>query len=122
MTGNIRILGRHIVSRGNGLLERLAIERKRFDGRVQSLAREIYDPGDGAAILLHDPNRSRVILVCRFRLPAYLKDRYESLIEVCAGKLEGEDTESRISKEAEEETGFWCEIRAASSKLIASSP
>jgi GDP-mannose pyrophosphatase NudK len=71
MAGNIRILGRHIVSRGNGLLERLAVERKRFDGRLQGLAREIYDPGDGAAILLYDPSRSGVVLVRQFRLPAF---------------------------------------------------
>jgi GDP-mannose pyrophosphatase NudK len=69
MTGNIRILGRH--SSGNGLLERLAVERKRFDGRAQSLAREIYDPGDGVAILLYDPSRSCVVLVRQFRLPVF---------------------------------------------------
>ncbi len=106
MTGNIRILGRQILGRGHGLLEKLVIERKRFDGRMQSLAREIYDPGDGAAILLYDPGRSRVVLVRQFRLPAYLKDRHESLIEVCAGRLDGDNAESRIVKEAEEETGF----------------
>jgi hypothetical protein len=39
--------------------------------------------------------------------PAFLRRRHESLIEVCAGKLEGEDAESRISKEAEEDTGFF---------------
>ena len=37
---------------------------------------------------------------------AFLKDRRESLIEVCAGRLDGEDAETRIVKEAEEETGF----------------
>lgn len=87
-------------------MERLAIERKRFDGRVQSLNREIYDPGDGAAILLYDPGRSRVALVRQFRVPAFLKDRRESLIEVCAGRLDGENAETRIVKEAEEKTGF----------------
>ncbi|MDQ6701710.1 MAG: hypothetical protein M3Z96_00640 [Pseudomonadota bacterium] len=90
MTGNIRILGRHIVSRGNGSLERLGVERKRFDGRVQSLAREIYDPGDGAAISLNGPSRSRVVLVRQFRLPVFLRRGHESLNEVCAGRLEGE--------------------------------
>ncbi|MFZ0185241.1 MAG: GDP-mannose pyrophosphatase, partial [Nitrosotalea sp.] len=30
----------------------------------------------------------------------------DSLIEVCAGRLDGEDAETRIIKEAEEETGF----------------
>lgn len=106
MTDNIRVVGRQIVARGHGLLERVAIERKRFDGRMQSLAHEVYDTGNGAAILLYDPGRSRVVLVRQFRLPAYLKDRHESLIEVCAGKLDGESAEIRIIKEAEEETGF----------------
>jgi hypothetical protein len=116
MTGNIHILGRHIVSRGNGLMEKLAIERKRFDGRVQSLACEIHDPGDGAAILLCYPSRQRVVLVRQFRLPAFLTRRHESLVEACAGKRDGDDAKSRISNEAEEE-GFRCEIHAASSKL-----
>ncbi len=88
------------------MLEKVAIERKRFDGRMQSLAHEVYDTGNGAAILLYDPRRSRVVLVRQFRLPAYLKDGHESLIEVCAGKLDGENAESRIIKEAEEETGY----------------
>jgi nudix-type nucleoside diphosphatase (YffH/AdpP family) len=106
MTANIRICERRAVSKGHGLLERLSIERKRFDGRMQSISREVYDPGDGAAILLYDPFRSRIVLVRQFRAPAYLKDGRESLIEVCAGRLEGEDALSRIIKEAEEETGF----------------
>jgi GDP-mannose pyrophosphatase NudK len=106
MTGNIRILGRRLISRGNGLLEKFSVTRKRFDGRLQSLDREIYDTGDGAAILLYDPSRSRVVLVRQFRLTAFLRDGRESLIEVCAGRLEGEDADKRIIKEVEEETGF----------------
>jgi GDP-mannose pyrophosphatase NudK len=104
ITGNIRNAGRH--SRGNELLERPAIERKRFDGRVQSLAREIHDPGDGAAILLCYPSRLRVVLVRQFRLPAFLTRRHESLVEGCARKRDGDDVESRISNEAEKKSGF----------------
>jgi nudix-type nucleoside diphosphatase (YffH/AdpP family) len=106
MAGNIHIRGRQTISSGHGTLERLSIERKRFDGRTQTIAREIYDPGDGAAILLYDPSRSRVVLVRQFRAPAYLRDGRESLIEVCAGRLDGEDALTRIVKETEEETGF----------------
>lgn len=106
MKGSILIHARELLSRGHGLLERFSVERQRFDGRKESLAREIYDPGDGAAILLYDPARSRVVLVRQFRLATYLRDGHESLIEVCAGRLEGEDAESRIVKEAEEETGY----------------
>jgi len=106
MTERICIRRRQVVSRGHGVLERLSVERTRFDGDTESLAREIYDPGDGAAILLYDPSRSRVVLVRQFRLASYLRDGLESLIEVCAGRLEGEEAENRIIKEAEEETGF----------------
>jgi GDP-mannose pyrophosphatase NudK len=106
MSGNIFVRRRQIISQGHGELQRLIVERKRFDGRIQSLAREVYDPGDGAAILLYDPKSTRVVLVRQFRIPAYLRDGHESMIEVCAGRLEGEDAESRIIKEAEEETGF----------------
>ncbi|HTV31970.1 MAG TPA: NUDIX domain-containing protein, partial [Methylocella sp.] len=88
-----------------GSLEFFKINRRRFDGLPQMIGREVYDTGDGVAILLYDPVRSRVVLVRQFRLPAYLRDGRESLIEVCAGKLEGEEPVTRIIKEAEEETG-----------------
>ena len=106
MSRRVLILSRQAISRGFGLLERLSIELKRFDGRLQTQAREIYDTGDGAAILLYDPARSTVVLVRQFRLPAYLKDGRDSMIEVCAGRLEGLDPETRIAREVEEETGF----------------
>jgi nudix-type nucleoside diphosphatase (YffH/AdpP family) len=102
----IRILGRKLVSRGFGLLERLGVELRRLDGRLQAHEFEIYDTGDGAAILLYDPTRSTVVLVRQFRLPPYLKEGRDSLIEVCAGRLEGSDPQTRIVHEAEEETGF----------------
>jgi GDP-mannose pyrophosphatase NudK len=106
MTGGIRILARRVLSRGNGILEKFTVSRNRFNGSAQSFDREIYDTGDGVAILLYDPSRSRVILVRQFRMTAFLRDGRESLIEVCAGRLENEDAEPRIIKEAEEETGI----------------
>ncbi len=106
MSRLVRILSRRAISQGFGLVERLSIEVKRFNGRLQTQAREIYDTGDGAAILLYDPTRSTVVLVRQFRLPAYLKEGRDSMVEVCAGRLEGLDPETRIAREAEEETGF----------------
>jgi GDP-mannose pyrophosphatase NudK len=106
MIDRIRILSRTLLSRGHGLVEKISLQRQRFDGGVQDISREVYDTGDGAAILLYDPSRSTVVLVRQFRLPAFLKDERESLIEVCAGKLEGADALTRIVREAEEETGF----------------
>lgn len=106
MAGDIHILARRLLSRGYGVLERFTYTRKRADGSIQKADHEMYDSGNGAAILLYDPSRSRIVLVRQFRLTAFVKDGRKSLIEVCAGKLDGEDAESRIIKEAEEETGF----------------
>lgn len=106
MTGSPRILARDILFHGYGLLTKFIVERRRYDGRMQSFTREMYDTGDGAAILLYDPTRSTVVLVRQFRLPAFVNGGHEHLIEVCAGKLEGEDALGRIVKETEEETGI----------------
>jgi nudix-type nucleoside diphosphatase (YffH/AdpP family) len=103
---SIEIRERRVVSNKHGTLEEFGLMRKRFDGSSQDLKREIYDPGDSAAILLYDPRRSRVLLTRQFRLPSYLKDGRENLIEACAGRLQGADARSRIIKEAEEETGY----------------
>lgn len=106
MTGSVRILARDLLFRGFGQLVKFVVERRRFDGGMQTLTRELYDSGDGAAILLYDPTRGRIVLVRQFRLPALVNGGHEHLIEVCAGKLEGEDALTRIVKEVEEETGF----------------
>lgn len=106
MTGSVRILARDLLFRGFGQLVKFVVERRRLDGGMQTLTRELYDSGDGAAILLYDPTRGRVVLVRQFRLPALVNGGHEHLIEVCAGKLEGEDALTRIVKEVEEETGF----------------
>ena len=102
----IDILSREILARGYGLLQKLTLRRQKFDGTPQDITREVYDTGDGAAILLYDPDRRRVLLVRQFRLAAYLATDLESLIEVCAGKLDGLDAASRIIMEVQEETGY----------------
>lgn len=106
MTVAVRILARDVLSRGFGLLTKYVVERRRYDGRMQTMAREVYDAGDGAAILLYDPMRSTVILVRQFRMPALVNGGHEQLIEVCAGKLDGADAIACIVKEAEEEAGI----------------
>lgn len=106
MAGSVRVLSRDVLFRGFGRIVKFMIERRRYDGRMQTFARELYDAGDGAAILLYDPARGTVVLVKQFRLPALVNGGHEQLIEVCAGKLEGEDPVAGIVREAEEETGF----------------
>jgi GDP-mannose pyrophosphatase NudK len=106
MTHSIRILAQDVLNRGFGILTKYIVERRRYDGQMQKITREVYDTGDGAAILLYDPSRATVILVRQFRMPALVNGGHEHLIEVCAGKLEGDNPMACIVKEAEEETGI----------------
>lgn len=106
MDETVKILSREIISRGFGLLQKVTVRRRKFDATQQEITRDVYDTGDGAAILLYDPDRRRVLLVRQFRIAAYLAAGRQSLIEVCAGKLEGLDAARRIVMEVAEETGY----------------
>ncbi|UCU97429.1 GDP-mannose pyrophosphatase NudK [Acidovorax radicis] len=89
------------------VLRKVSFDLRRRDGQWQRQSREAYDRGNGAALLLFDPRRQTVVLTRQFRLPAFLNgcaDGY--LIETCAGLLDGDDPETCIRREAEEETGY----------------
>ena len=89
------------------VLRRVTCSLRRRDGQWQTMSREAYDRGNGAALLLFDPRRSTVVLTRQFRLPAFLNGCADGLlIETCAGLLDGDDPETCIRREAEEETGY----------------
>ncbi len=106
MTEKTRIVSRKTLSKGFSHVEEIVFRRRRSDGAMHDLTREILDPGDGAAILPYDRSRGTIILIRQFRGVAFLKQDFEGLIETCAGKLEGVDPVTRIIKETEEETGL----------------
>lgn len=108
---HVRLLNAELLSNDWYLLRKITFELKRRDGSWQQQSREAYDRGNGAALLLFDPQRGTVVLTRQFRLPAFINgcsDGY--LIEACAGLLDGNDPLTCIRKEAEEETGY--QIRA----------
>ena len=77
------------------------------DGEWTEQQREVYDRGNGATILLRDETRDTVLLTRQFRLPAYLNGHPDGmLLEAPAGLLDGDDPETAIRREAEEETGY----------------
>ena len=94
------------MARGFGHLERLIFRRRRSDGAMDDLTRDILTTGDGAAILPYDVARGTIILIRQFRGVAFLRDGDEGIIEACAGKLEGAEPLARIVAETEEETGI----------------
>lgn len=88
-------------------LRKVTFDLRRRDGQWQTLSREAYDRGHGAALLLFDPHRRTVVLTRQFRLPVFLNGGNDGmLMEACAGLLDGDDPQTCIRREAEEETGY----------------
>ncbi len=106
MTDKTEIIARETLHKGFGTFEKIVFRRRRRDGAMAELKREILDTGDGAAILPYDTKRGTIILIRQFRGVAFLGEGRETIVEVCAGKLEGADPLTRIRKETEEETGI----------------
>ena len=77
----------------------------RRDGRWQTMSRETYDRGNGAAILLYDPHRRCVLLTRQFRYPVFVNGHDELMVEVPAGVRDAASAEECIRAEAEQEAG-----------------
>jgi GDP-mannose pyrophosphatase NudK len=103
---SVRIEKVDTLSDDKGKLTRVTFRQRRRDGEWQIRKREVYDNGNSATCLPYDPQRKTVLLTRQLRLPIYLQDGLEVAIEACAGKLDGEDGETRIVKEMEEELGY----------------
>jgi len=78
---------------------------QRRDGAWQHQFRESYDIGDAAAVLPIDAARGQVLLIRQFRWPVFEWGSRELLIEVIAGKLDGDTPPDCVKKEAMEEAG-----------------
>ncbi len=88
-------------------LKKVTYKYLQDDGKWVTHAREAYDRGNGATILLYNPGSRRVILTRQFRLPTFLNGNETGmLIEACAGLLDKDNAEDCIRKETEEETGY----------------
>ena len=89
------------------ILKKVTYEYHREDQTVETHIREVYDRGNGAAILLYNSIEKTVILTRQFRLPTYLNgNKSGMMIEVCAGLLDKDQPEQCIIRETEEETGY----------------
>jgi nudix-type nucleoside diphosphatase (YffH/AdpP family) len=94
-----------VLSDNHYILRNAHFDFLRRDGSWQSLARESYDRGHGAAVLPLDAKRGMVLLVRQFRWPAFEAGYRRLVIEAPAGLLDGDDPETCVRKEAVEEAG-----------------
>ena len=77
------------------------------DGQWITQKREVYDRGNGAAILLYNKLQKSVVLIRQFRMPTYFNGNPTGMmLEVCAGLLDSDQPEQCILRETEEETGI----------------
>ncbi len=103
----IKILSRKILHNGWSNLSSYSVFYKRENGQQEIQRREIFNSGDGAAILLYNPTEKKIVLIRQFRLPVYLNHSSEGFIlECCAGLLDQNDPITTIKKEVYEETGY----------------
>lgn len=107
MAGNVHIIKEKVLYKGWSVLKQYIISYTRRDHKVEQQIREIYNSGDGAAVLLYNPDERKILLIRQFRLPVLLHGHPDGfIIECCAGMLDNLDPEAAIIKEIKEETGY----------------
>lgn len=106
LTDRIRIHDVITLSDDWYVLKKTTFDWRRSDGGWQTLSRETYDRGNGAALLPYDMERRTVLLTRQFRFPAYVNGCDDLLIEAAAGLLDEASPEDRIRAEVEEELGL----------------
>lgn len=102
----VRIIDVQVLSDNWYILRKAIFDYRDAGGQWTRQEREAYDRGNGATILLFDPERSTVLLTRQFRLPAYMNGHPDGmLVEAPAGLLDEDNAETAIRREVEEETG-----------------
>jgi nudix-type nucleoside diphosphatase (YffH/AdpP family) len=103
----VKVKSKELLSDNWYILNKVTFDILNADGEWETQIREVYDRGNGAAILLYNKDERTVVLTKQFRLPTYLNGNDSGqLIEACAGLLEEDNAEECIKRETEEETGY----------------
>lgn len=107
MNKKIKITNTEILSDNWYTLKKISYQYENEDGNIRFAHREIYDRGNGVAILLYNKKHKTVILTKQFRIPTYVNaNKTGMMIEVCAGVLDEKNPEDCVKREVEEETGY----------------
>ena len=107
MSFNIEVIKDKVLSDNYFILRNITYDLTRKNGDVIRHKREVYDRGNGATILLYNPDKKSVVLIRQFRVATWVNGNEDGrLIETCAGLLDDDEPEVCIRKEAVEETGY----------------
>ncbi|WLA81336.1 GDP-mannose pyrophosphatase [Bradyrhizobium elkanii] len=102
----VRVKDVELLSKRRYELKSATFDYRRANGEWQTQVREVYDRGNGAALLPCNLTTRSVVLVRQFRYPAFANGYDDLLIEAAAGMLDDAEPEARIRAEAEEEIGY----------------
>src|SRR5258706_8748093 len=105
LTSRVKLRELKVLADNHYTLRKASFDFQRRDGQWQHQERESYDIGDAAAVLPFDAVRNRVILIAQFRWPVFEWGYKQLLVEVIAGKLDGDSALDCIAREAMEEAG-----------------
>ncbi|MBF8149973.1 NUDIX domain-containing protein [Winogradskyella sp. F6397] len=108
MNNNLKNITKTNLSNDWAKLDRIDYDYQFENGEWKRLSRECYNRGNGAAILLYNPEKRTVILTKQFRMPAYENNNTDGMsIEACAGAIDNNDSAlETIIRETEEEVGY----------------
>ena len=107
MASSVKILSETLLSDNWAKLNKVEYQYPLSNGNTQTGVREVYDRGNGAAILLYNAQKGTVVLTRQFRLPTWYNGNPDGMmIEACAGLLDKDDPEECIRRETQEETGY----------------
>ncbi|MFY7909227.1 MAG: GDP-mannose pyrophosphatase NudK [Emticicia sp.] len=107
MNPNVKIIEEKVLSNNWYVLKKIIFDYRNHKGEWQTQAREAYDRGNGATILLYNKESRTVVLTEQFRMPTYINGNESGmLIEACAGLLDKDNPEDCIRRETQEETGY----------------
>jgi GDP-mannose pyrophosphatase NudK len=104
---SINIIRTETLYEGKSRLDKVTYEQGASNGEVEAHEREIFRRPNATTILLYDSERQTILLTEQLRIPVYLNQKKEHLLEACAGLIdEGELPEHSVVREVEEETGY----------------
>lgn len=110
MNERIKEIKEVVLSRAWATLKQYSYQWKTFKGPWQEQTREVYDRGNGVAVLMYNSLSEKIMLTRQFRMPTWLNGNNSGiLLEVPAGVLDTKNPETCIIREIEEETGYQVE-------------
>jgi GDP-mannose pyrophosphatase NudK len=107
MEHSIAVTSKKLLSDNWAKLHKVEYDHTLPNGTTHKEVREVYDRGNGAAILLYNTAKGTVILTRQMRIATWYNGNKDGMmIEACAGVLDEADPEECIRRETEEETGY----------------